>query len=170
MDACGNRYSAGWGYSRPRRDARRSRADPAPGSPSVCAEDRSFGRIRAGVCLKPQANLARPRPKRAPQVPVATAEGADSWGDASMATFFSQKNKLLRRRAQLPAEDRSGTQPAFSVNPPTGVGAQMRATRCLTASSPRAIGIRPPLPTTRTVRTHCFSFNSKKQEHITPIK
>ena len=59
---------------------------PYPGSPSRCAEERSFGRIRAGVCLS-AASLARPRPKRAPQVPVAPAEGADSWGAFLWVTF-----------------------------------------------------------------------------------
>ena len=57
------------------------------GSPSVCAEERSFKWIRARDCLSRRRIRAGPHLKRAPQVPVAPAKGADSGGGLSFGYF-----------------------------------------------------------------------------------
>ena len=88
--------------------------DPALGSPSVCAEERSFKWTRARDCLSRRVR-AEPHLERAPQVPVALAEGADNWGAFLLVPFLLRKRKLLRRRAHIPTDDRRGTPPAMQL-------------------------------------------------------
>ena len=79
--------------SRPRRDARLCRADPAFGVPICMRRGAQLWADQGWRLFEPQASLARPRPKRAPQVPVAPAEGADSWGAFLWVTFLWRSKK-----------------------------------------------------------------------------
>ena len=65
----------------------------------------------SGLALpEPQASLARPRPKRAPQVPVAPAEGADSGGAFLLVTFLLRKRKVTAPPGAHPGQGSHGRQ------------------------------------------------------------
>jgi hypothetical protein len=59
---------------------------PIPGVPLCMRRGAQLWADQGWRCLS-AASLARPRPKRAPQVPVAPAEGADSGGAFLLVTF-----------------------------------------------------------------------------------
>ena len=74
---------------------------PLPGVPICMRRGAQLWADQGWRLFEPQASLARPRPKRAPQVPVAPAEGADSWGAFLLVTF------LLRKRTSYFAAGRN---------------------------------------------------------------
>ena len=63
---------------------------PIPGVPLCMRRGAQLWADQGWRCLS-AASLARPRTKRAPQVPVAPAEGADSGGAFLLVTFLLRK-------------------------------------------------------------------------------
>ena len=134
--------------SRLRRDARRSRADPAPGVPICMRRGAQLWADQGWRLFEPQASLARPRPKRAPQVPVAPAEGADSWGAFLWVTFLwrSKKGDCAAGRNSRPTMLASTQKTLFRYRPSRRTARRGQSPiagqeHAFTASSRRAMGI-----------------------------
>ncbi len=74
---------------------------PIPGVPLCMRRGAQLWADQGWRCLS-AASLARPRPKRAPQVPVAPAEGADSGGAFLLVTFLLRKRTSYCAAGRIP--------------------------------------------------------------------
>ena len=131
--------------------------------PARCPAAPGRSRIGVPICMRrgaqlwadqgwrlfePQASLARPRPKRAPQVPVAPAEGADSWGAFLWVTFLwrSKKGDCAAGRNSRPTMLASTQKTLFRYRPSRRTARRGQSPiagqeHAFTASSRRAMGI-----------------------------
>ncbi len=92
--------------------------DPAPGVPLCMRRGAQLWADQGWRCLS-GASLARPRPKRAPQVPAAPAQGADSGGSLSFGYFsLAAQRKVTAPPGAYPASGYCGIQHGIDHHKP----------------------------------------------------